>query len=102
MYFIPDKCSDFSVVIKIRGKPPSPWKWEIYRAGHSRAVAQSTEFFSTVSAAKKGGGPHTCRAVREASYFIITVANKKGQNSQFPMLFDKGERSDDYRNANFK
>ena len=55
MYFIPDKCSDFSVVIKIRGKPPSPWKWEIYRAGHSRAVAQSAEFFSTVSAAKKAG-----------------------------------------------
>jgi len=55
MYFIPDKCSDFSVVIKIRGKPPSPWKWEIYRAGHSRAVAQSPEFFPTVSAAKKAG-----------------------------------------------
>jgi hypothetical protein len=46
---------DFSVVIKSRSKPPNPWKWEIYRAGHSRAVAQSTEFFSTVSAAKKAG-----------------------------------------------
>jgi hypothetical protein len=55
MYFVHDKQSDFSVVIKVRGKLPSPWRWEIYRAGHSRAVAQSSEFFSTVSEAKKSG-----------------------------------------------
>jgi hypothetical protein len=55
MYFIQHKQTDFSVVIKIRGKPPNPWRWEIYRAGHSKAVAQSTELFSTVSAAKKAG-----------------------------------------------
>jgi hypothetical protein len=55
MYFTPDKRTDFSVVIKSRGKPPNPWKWEIYRAGHSRAVAQSGELFPTVSAAKKAG-----------------------------------------------
>jgi hypothetical protein len=55
MYFVQDKQTDFSVVIKIRGKLPSPWRWEIYRAGHSRAIAQSSEFFSTVSAARKAG-----------------------------------------------
>jgi hypothetical protein len=55
MYFVQDKQTDFSVVIKIRGKLPNPWRWEIYRAGHSRAIAQSSEFFSTVSAAKKAG-----------------------------------------------
>ena len=55
MYFVQDKQTDFSVVIKIRGKLPSPWRWEIYRAGHSRAIAQSSEFFSTVSGAKKAG-----------------------------------------------
>ena len=47
--------ADYSVVVKHRGRPPNPWRWEIYRAGHSRPVAQSTEFFSTVSAAKKAG-----------------------------------------------
>jgi hypothetical protein len=41
MSFVYDKQTDFSVVIKSRGKPPNPWRWEIYRAGHSRAVAQS-------------------------------------------------------------
>ena len=55
MNFVYDKQTDFSVVIKSRGKPPNPWKWEIYRAGHSRPVTQSTELFSTVSAAKKAG-----------------------------------------------
>jgi len=55
MYFTQNKQTDFSVVIKSRGKPPSPWRWEIYRAGRSSAVAQSSEFFTTVSAAKKAG-----------------------------------------------
>jgi hypothetical protein len=55
MYFVQDKKSDFSVVIKMRGKLPNPWRWEIYCAGHSRAIAQSSEWFSTVSAAKKAG-----------------------------------------------
>ena len=55
MYFGQDKQTDFSVVIKSRGKPPYPWRWEIYRAGRSSAVAQSPEFFPTVSAAKKAG-----------------------------------------------
>jgi hypothetical protein len=55
MYFLQDKQTDFSVVIKIRAKLPNPWRWEIYCAGHSRAIEQSSEFFSTVSAAKKAG-----------------------------------------------
>jgi hypothetical protein len=55
MYFTPGKRTDFSVVIKSRGKPPNPWRWEIYRAGRSSAVGQSSEFFATVSAAKKAG-----------------------------------------------
>jgi hypothetical protein len=55
MYFIQDKQTDYSVVIKSRGKPPNPWRWEIYRGGRSSAVAQSSERFTTVSAAKKAG-----------------------------------------------
>jgi hypothetical protein len=55
MYYVQSKPTDFSLVIKSRGKPPNPWKWEIYRAGRSGAVAQSPEYFATVSAAKKAG-----------------------------------------------
>jgi hypothetical protein len=55
MYFIPGKRIDFSVVIKSRARLPKPWRWEIYRAGRSSAVAHSVELFATVSAAKKAG-----------------------------------------------
>jgi hypothetical protein len=47
--------ADFSVVIKAKGKPPAPWRWEIYRAGQSRAILQSSEFFPTMKAAKEAG-----------------------------------------------
>jgi hypothetical protein len=53
--YIQEKRTDFSVVIKSRGKPPNPWRWEIYRVGRSTPVVQSSGFFPTVGAAKKAG-----------------------------------------------
>jgi hypothetical protein len=47
--------TDFSVVVKGKGKPPNPWRWEIYVAGRASAVERSVEFFPTLSAAKKAG-----------------------------------------------
>ncbi len=47
--------SDFSVVVKNRGRPPSPWKWEIYRAGRKSPVKQSEVYFSTVTEANRAG-----------------------------------------------
>jgi hypothetical protein len=46
---------DFAVVVKSRGQPPKPWRWEIYRAGRSSAVEQSAIFFPTATAAHKAG-----------------------------------------------
>lgn len=46
---------DFSVVVKIRADPPMPWRWEIYRAGRRSAIAQSKEFFATVTEASLAG-----------------------------------------------
>jgi hypothetical protein len=46
---------DFSVVAKSKGKPPNPWRWEIYRAGRSSPIDHSTAFFPTLAAAKKNG-----------------------------------------------
>jgi hypothetical protein len=46
---------DFAVVVKDRGQPPNRWKWEIYRAGRSSAVAQSATLFPTMTAAHKAG-----------------------------------------------
>jgi hypothetical protein len=55
MFTSRDKRTDFSVVIKRRGKPPNPWRWEIYRAGRSTAAKTSSDFFPTMRAAQKAG-----------------------------------------------
>lgn len=47
--------ADYSVVVKLRGNPPKPWRWEIYRAGRWGPVKSSPVFFeSMVEAAKEG------------------------------------------------
>ena len=53
--FTQNEWTDFSVVVKSRRKPPNPWRWEIYRAGRSSAIAQSSKFFPTMAAANKAG-----------------------------------------------
>jgi hypothetical protein len=47
--------ADYSFVVKNRGSPPDPWKWEIYRAGRSSPIWQSPIFFCTMAAATKAG-----------------------------------------------
>ena len=46
---------DFSVVVKNRGRLPTPWKWEIYRAGRNSPVKQSELYFNTVAEATRAG-----------------------------------------------
>ena len=46
--------NDYTLAIKIRGRPPKPWRWEIYAAGKSKPVRQS-EFFETMSEATRTG-----------------------------------------------
>jgi hypothetical protein len=47
--------SDFSVVVKRRGLPPKPWRWEIYRAGRNSAIEASDIFFETMTEANRAG-----------------------------------------------
>jgi len=47
--------TDYSVVVKLRGNPPKPWKWEIYRAGRWGPLENSPVFFETMAAAAKDG-----------------------------------------------
>ncbi len=46
--------TDYSVVVKNRAPPPSSWKWEIYRAGRSSPVKQSSVLFHTMTANRAG------------------------------------------------
>ena len=46
---------DFSVVVKNRGRPPKPWRWEIYRAGRRSPIGQSEAFFESMTQASREG-----------------------------------------------
>jgi len=46
---------DYSMVVKLRGVAPKPWRWEIYCAGQSRPIATSPEFFETATRAWRDG-----------------------------------------------
>jgi hypothetical protein len=47
--------ADYSVVVKRRGNPPKPWRWEIYRAGKNDPVERSAVFFESMAEALKEG-----------------------------------------------
>jgi hypothetical protein len=47
--------TDYSVVVKLRGKPPRAWKWEIYRADRWAPLESSPVFFESMAVAAEGG-----------------------------------------------
>jgi hypothetical protein len=47
--------NEYSVVVKRRAKPPKPWRWEIYCAGKTSAIAKSWINFPTMSTANRAG-----------------------------------------------
>ena len=49
--------TDYSVVVKNRGRPAKAWRWEIYRAGRSSPIKQSLVYFDTMAAANRAGRP---------------------------------------------
>jgi hypothetical protein len=47
--------TDYSVVVKHRAPPPKPWRWEIYRAGRTSPMEQSSVYFETMTTAGRAG-----------------------------------------------
>jgi hypothetical protein len=47
--------TDYSFVVKRRGPPQKPWRWEIYCAGKSTPVESSPVFFESMAEAAKEG-----------------------------------------------
>jgi hypothetical protein len=47
--------ADYSFVVKRRGNPLKPWRWEIYCAGKSGPVERSPVFFESMAEAAKEG-----------------------------------------------
>jgi hypothetical protein len=46
---------DFSVVVKNRGRPEKPWRWEIYRAGRASPIDCSIIFYDSMAGAHRAG-----------------------------------------------
>jgi hypothetical protein len=46
---------DYSVVVKNRAPHPGSWKWQIYRAGRSSPIKQSSVYFQTMVTANRAG-----------------------------------------------
>jgi hypothetical protein len=55
MHYEEFDATDYSVVVKLRGKPPRPWKWEIYRACRCGPLESSSVFFESMAVAGKEG-----------------------------------------------
>ena len=47
--------ADYSVVVKNRARMPTPWRWEIYRAGRQSPIAHSEQLFGLRSTANLEG-----------------------------------------------
>jgi hypothetical protein len=49
--------ADYSFVVKRRGNPPKPWRWEIYCTGRPgpRPIERSPVFFESMAVAAREG-----------------------------------------------
>ena len=47
--------TDYSVVVKHRAPAPKSWRWEIYRAGKTSPIKQSSVYCQTVTMASRAG-----------------------------------------------
>jgi hypothetical protein len=59
--------SDYSVVVKHRGRLPSPWRWEIYCAGKRRPLEQSPTLFASRETASIAGKLALARLIEHVS-----------------------------------
>ena len=59
--------ADYSFVVKRRGNPQRPWRWEIYCAGKSAPVERSPGLFESMAAAAKEGK-------KTLEYFLVKEA----------------------------
>jgi hypothetical protein len=60
--------ADYSVVVKLRGNPPKPWRWEIYRAGRWGPIQSSSDFFESMAEASKAGKKALAQLLAKAKH----------------------------------
>jgi hypothetical protein len=65
--------TDYSVVVKLRGKPPRAWKWEIYRACRWGPLESSPVFFEGMAVAAKEGKKALARLLAKAKHALAEI-----------------------------
>lgn len=60
--------ADYSVVVKLRGNQPKPWRWEIYRAGRWGPVQSSPGFFESMAEAGREGKKALAKLLAKAKH----------------------------------
>jgi len=59
--------TEYSVIAKLRGTPPQPWRWEIYCAGRVGPVERGRIFFGSRTAALNEGKKALARLLENES-----------------------------------
>jgi hypothetical protein len=55
LFKIEKEPSDFHIAVRRRQHAETPWRWEIWAAAQTKAVAQSKQHFATMSEAMREG-----------------------------------------------
>jgi hypothetical protein len=58
--------TEYSVIAKLRGTPPKPWRWEIYCAGRVGPVERGRVFFDRRTAALNEGKKALARLLEKS------------------------------------
>jgi len=65
--------ADYSFVVKRRGNPLKPWRWEIYCAGKSGPVERSPVFFESMAEAADAIASSRRSRLPCVYYFFLAV-----------------------------
>jgi hypothetical protein len=66
--------TDYSFVVKRRGSPPKPWRWEIYCAGSMAPVDRSDVLYATMTEAAKEGKKGLARVLAKQASSLKNIA----------------------------
>jgi hypothetical protein len=69
--------ADYSMVVKRRGPPDKPWRWEIYRAGVWLPIARSPRFFESAADATKKGKKALAHLLEQHAALAAWVAGPR-------------------------
>jgi hypothetical protein len=78
--------ADYSFVVKRRGNPPKPWRWEIYCAGKAVPVERSPVFFESMAEAAKEGKKGPCTLAGETGGVTAAALPQRIRASNTPIL----------------